>query len=78
MMPGVLVLAGARQEGLYCDVIVSRFCGLVMLGCLGFHLFLVSRVFFLSSLFLSFFIFIFYFFIFFPCFVVIFVYFLYA
>jgi hypothetical protein len=40
MMPGVLVLAGARQEGPCSDIIVSGFCGLVLLGCLDFLLFL--------------------------------------
>jgi hypothetical protein len=40
MMQGVLVLAGARQEGPYFDVIVSGFCGLVMLECLCFLLYL--------------------------------------
>jgi hypothetical protein len=51
MMPGVLVQVGARQEGACCDVIVSEFCGLVLLGCLGFLLFWVLLVFFLSFLF---------------------------
>jgi hypothetical protein len=40
MMPGVLVLVGARQGGTSCDIIVPRFCGLVLLGYLGFLLFL--------------------------------------
>jgi hypothetical protein len=40
MMLGILVPVGARQEGTCCDVIVSKFCGLVLLGCLGFLLFL--------------------------------------
>jgi hypothetical protein len=39
-MSEILVLAEARQEGPYFDVIVSRFYGLVMLGCLGFLLYL--------------------------------------
>jgi hypothetical protein len=65
MMPGVLVLAGARQKSPCCDVIVSRFCGLVMLGCLGFFPFLgFAGVFPLFPLFF--------------CFGVLFVYFLYA
>jgi hypothetical protein len=40
MMLGVLVLAGARQEGPCYDVMVFGFCGLVMMGCLGFLLYL--------------------------------------
>jgi hypothetical protein len=65
MMPGVLVPVGARQEGTCCDVIVSGFYGLVLLGCLSFLLFLCfAGVFPLFPLF--------------SCFGVIFVYFLYA
>jgi hypothetical protein len=64
-MPGVLVLAGTSQEGPCSDVIVSRFCGLVMLGCLGFLLYLgFAGVYALFPLF--------------SCFVVLFVYFLYV
>jgi hypothetical protein len=37
MMLRVLVLAGARQECPCCDVMVSRFCGLVPVGVFGFH-----------------------------------------
>jgi hypothetical protein len=37
MMLRVLVLAGARQECPCCDVMVSRFCGLVPVGVFRFH-----------------------------------------
>jgi hypothetical protein len=75
MMQGVLVLAGARQEGPYFDVIVSGFCGLVMLECLCFLLYLgFVGVFPLFPLFF----FCFFFFFFPSCFGVLFVYFLYA
>jgi hypothetical protein len=40
MMTGVLVLVGARQEGPCFDVIVFGFCGLVLLECFGFFLYL--------------------------------------
>jgi hypothetical protein len=61
MMPGVLVLVGVRQVGTCCDVIVSGFCGLVLLCCLGFLLFLgfAGVFFFLSTLFSFFFFFFF-------------------
>jgi len=50
--PGVLVLVGARQGGTCCDIMVPRFCGLVLLGYLGFLLFLgVAGVFPLFHLF---------------------------
>jgi hypothetical protein len=52
MMLRVLVLAGARREGLFCDVLVSGFCRPVLLGCLGFLLFLgFAGVFLLFPLF---------------------------
>jgi hypothetical protein len=35
-MPGVLILVGERQDGTCCDVIVSGFCGLVLVGLFGF------------------------------------------
>jgi len=66
MMLRVLVLAGARQECPCCDVMVSGFCGLVLVGVFGFHsVFVFCRCFFIFSLFFS-------------CFGVLFVYFLYA
>jgi hypothetical protein len=34
------VLPGARLEGPCSDEMICGFCGLVMLGCLGFHLYL--------------------------------------
>jgi hypothetical protein len=37
MMLRVLVLAGARQECPCCDVMVSGFCGLVLVGVFVFH-----------------------------------------
>jgi hypothetical protein len=40
MMLEVLVLARARQEGPCCDVMISGFCVLVLLGCLSFLLYL--------------------------------------
>jgi hypothetical protein len=52
MMPMVLVIARARQEGCCCDVMIYGFCGLVMLGCLDFILYLgFTSVFPLLSIF---------------------------
>lgn len=66
MMLGVLVLVKERQESPFCDVLFFGISGLVLVGCLGFLLFLgfAGSVFFLSS--------------FFSCFGVLFVYFPYA